>query len=157
MFVYKGKLFWTRKVANAQKPPTTLHKLHVKSIQKGRWCGGPSCELQMLINPPGKLTPGTLILQSEVHQWLLPSRMSQDSGKQLLNFKYCMLTFQYTVEIKFMLKVFYLNKGASLYLHKEKSEDFIQWHLNTPSNKICVVSLNVGETLNPLHTLDYTL
>lgn len=68
-----------------------------------------------------------------------------------------MLTFQYTVEIKFMLKVFYLNKGASLYFYKEKFEDFIQWHLNTPSNKICVVSLNVGETLNPLHTLDYTL
>lgn len=68
-----------------------------------------------------------------------------------------MLTFQYTAEIKFMLKVFYLNKGASLYLHKEKFEDFIQWHLNTLSKKICVVSLNVGETLNQLHTLDYTL
>lgn len=68
-----------------------------------------------------------------------------------------MLTFQYTIEIKFTLKVFYLNKGASLYLHKEKFEDLIQWHLNTLSKKITVVSLNVGETLNPLHTLDYTL
>lgn len=36
----------------------------------------------VLIKPPARLTPGTLTLEIQANQGMLPSRMSHDSGKQ---------------------------------------------------------------------------